>query len=534
MSDKERAYELINEGKYEEAFSIINSLLNESEINNADNRDELYYLLGNIELSNKNFALAKALFEKALSLNPNSACINNNLGVSHKNLGYVVESRKYFEEAIRLVSVNAAANKAEWQRSMSMYVSNYASVYAAHGEPEKSISINKTALDIVAAYNKNILESNLTEEEKKKKLSRTNMRALWNIAIASLEMGNYEQGFRLYDHGFDIELGLLKLRHYPKIPLWRGEKCKTLLIYGDQGLGDEIMYASILPDIIKTHNVILECHPRLISLFKRAFPGVPAYPTRKDEIGADWTQEHEIDAAVSMCLIPKYYRTKKEDFPGKPYLFADKDGDADVNARLKTLNRRLKVGISWAGGTVDTGKKYRNISLNELKPLLDMDCVDFISLQYTKETQESVEKFKKETGITIHHWQEVVDDYDKTACLLMNLDLVISVPQSVIHLSGALGVRTLQLCPKYSMWQCGRYGEDAPWYKSVVNIWQSTPYEWTNVIKEAKDILENVNLEKIRNLVEHSIISSCGVEGIKVDFEKEASNEPNINSEESS
>jgi hypothetical protein len=119
-----------------------------------------------------------------------------------------------------------------------------------------------------------------------------------------------------------------------------------------------------------------------------------------------------------------------------------------------------------------------------------MDC-DFISLQYNAEVVEKVKKFNEQNGTNIHHWQDMIDDYDETAGLLMNLDLVISAPQSIVHLSGALGVTCWRLCASQCMWTHGVHGENAPWYGSVSNYWQEENGKWSTVMEQVtKDFKE--------------------------------------------
>lgn len=493
MSNLEKAYQLFREKKYAESSAVLNTLLNECERDSAQ-ADRLLHFLGLIELEKENYGLARILFQQALSLNPVPATYNN-LGICHEKLGFAVESREYFEKAIERAMLNNEDNEIDWYKSLGLYFANLGSVYVGHGNPEKAIALSKRALELINLYNDRITEKYKTEAERKKHLSRYNMRALWNIALASLERGDYEQGFKLYDAGFDVELGKLSLRHYPKIQLWKGEKCKTLLVYGDQGLGDEIMHASLINRVKQDHNIILECHPRLTDLFKQSFPDIPVYPTRKTK-DTSWTDKHDIDAAVSMCLLYKHYVKTEKDFNTQPYLKANPALVKKYAKKLNNMSDRLKVGISWAGGTNETGKKYRQLPLELLEFMLEME-VDLISLQYTPDAEKDVKWVKDNLGGKIHHWQDVVDDYDRTAALVSNLDLVISVPQSVVHLAGASGTKTLQLCPKYSMWQCGVYGQNPPFYSCVENIWQDEPGNWEPVVAHAEDYVAELISERL-------------------------------------
>jgi hypothetical protein len=164
---------------------------------------------------------------------------------------------------------------------------------------------------------------------------------------------------------------------------------------------------------------------------------------------------------------------------------------ADKCQSLDVDGRKPKIGISWKGGISITNKLPRCIPLETLKPLFALDA-DFISLQYHVNAQHEVDVFNESMGETIiNHWQDVVDDYDLTAGLLENLDLVISVPQSIVHLAGAMGVNTIQLCPKQGLWQMGVYGQNAPWYESVQNFWQPVDGDWKTVVANVVNLLEH-------------------------------------------
>jgi ADP-heptose:LPS heptosyltransferase len=191
-------------------------------------------------------------------------------------------------------------------------------------------------------------------------------------------------------------------------------------------------------------------------------------------------------AIGSLC---KFYRNELDEFPKTPYLKANAEISQKYKDKLNSLSNRKKIGISWRGGTTDTGELFRRIELEKWVDLFKEDF-DFISLQYKDDAEKDLQEFNdKYPEFKIHHWRDVIDDYDETAGLIDNLDLIISVPQSIVHLAGAMGVKTLQLTPYRHMWQMGKFGEDMPWYDSVKNIWQKEHGKWDDVMKEAKEHL---------------------------------------------
>ena len=110
-----------------------------------------------------------------------------------------------------------------------------------------------------------------------------------------------------------------------------------------------------------------------------------------------------------------------------------------------------------------------------------------------------VKEFEDAHNINLNHWQETLNDYDETAGLVENLDLIISVPQSVVHLAGALGQAVWQLAPFRAMWQVGPYGEEMPWYLSATNFWQENDEKWEPVMDRVRNELCNLLAKSISN-----------------------------------
>lgn len=312
----------------------------------------------------------------------------------------------------------------------------------------------------------------------------------FNKGMVQLELGEYGEGF----DAVNDYLPRHDCREYTgegSPPTWDGTKGKTVIVYGEQGIGDEIMFASMIPDLMKDCNVIMDAHLRLAEMFRNSFD-IPVYATREFNC-IRWKHDEKIDYKIPIGSLGKWYRREEKDFPGAPYLKADEKLKSKLKDRLNKLGDKPCIGISWRGGTKSTNKEYRNIPLEMLKPLLEMD-VNWISLNYQDTTGKLLEEFHGKTGLKIHHWKDVIDDYDMTAALVSNLDLVISIPQSVVHLAGSLGTPVWQMCPKKAMWQMGRYGKEMPWYKCARNFWQDESMSWDTVIETIKGELTKWNL----------------------------------------
>jgi tetratricopeptide (TPR) repeat protein len=432
-----------------EAEDIFNGILN------LDKKSPvLLFYLASLFMKKGYNALAIYIYKLSLEINDKLSCSWNNLGYVYRLERMMNEAQEAFKKACEI------------NPNDSDYLLNYGSTFIASGQPDKVIEILDKAL----------------------KIDANNTNALWNRSLAHLEKGDYENGWKEYDSGTRTSDREIRNYHNGGTPLWDGKKGQTVVVYGEQGIGDEIMFASMLPDIMKDCNVILDAHPRLYQIFRNSFPSIPIFGTRKD-LQLHWPAQYKIDARISLGSLGKFYRNKESDFPGTPYLKADAVLIEQYKEKLEKLGNKPKIGVSWKGGTKQTNLKERTITLKKLIPLFKAIDADWISLQYTEEAKEHIDNFEKESGIKIHHWQDAIDDYDFTAALVSNLDLIISVPQSVVNLAGALGIPTFQLTPKQAMWQMGVYGKDMPWYRCVKNIWQTTDGDWDEVINKAKDEL---------------------------------------------
>lgn len=455
------------------------------------NEPILVYYLGCVYLARQQYGFAVVAMERALTLNPEFDQCMNNIATAYRQLGDVDKCIGYFKKAVEIAqrpgyAATFAADAADVPiGNLCDYLGNLGSCYIAQGRAKEALPIFEEALALPYGMKENIY---------------------WNQGLAYLELGDYEKGFVGYDRGQRVSSEKERSYHGSagSTPWWPGPGTKkenfdkpTVVVYGEQGLGDEIMFASCIPDLMKDANVILECHPRLMDMFRAAWPEITIYGTRK-ATQVNWLKNHTIDYKIAIGSLAKFYRKKKEDFPAKPYLISDPKLIQKMRERLAILDNngcRPKIGLSWKGGIGVTNKAPRCIPLDVLRPLMNFD-VDFISLQYHVNAQQEVDMFNEQAGATlIHHWQDVVDDYDMTAGLLPCLNQVISVAQSVVHLAGALGVPTIQMCPVQGLWQMGPYGQNAPWYDSVQNFWQPTDGDWKSVIKNVAQSMEADGLE---------------------------------------
>ena len=433
----QEAAEHHKKGEYAEAEKRYDMLLSQ----NHDNAG-LLATLGTLYLQTGKYGLAIHLLEQALvnkALKASSDVISN-LSLAYKNSGQGEKALRYIEKACSVPDPCAGA------------LANYSGFFTNTGTPDKAIELCNLAL----AKNPEMVVAH------------------WNLALALLEKGEWERGWREHEWGLRMAKHASTMRIDRKIgdlPTWDGTPGKTVVIYGEQGLGDEIMFASMYLDVMAVSNLVIECHKRLITLFERSF-GVPCYGTREDtEIG--WHNNHQLDYRLSSGSLGQFFRNSAQAFPGMPYL------------RTEAVPRgsKFRIGISWTGGGKAGRIQTRAIPLSWWKPILDNDC-EFVSLQYTDQAAEIdiVEKL----GYKITQYPFMANrtlDYDETAKVVKSCDLVISVCTSLVHLSGALGVPCWVMVPNKPAWRYGAKGH-MPWYRSVRLYRQNMGDGWSPVIEK--------------------------------------------------
>ena len=411
-----KANELHLQGKFAEAELIYGQLL-EQNYNNLG----LLATLGSLYVQNQQWGLGIHFLQYAMDGGLKEPDAYTNLAMAYQRSGQYDKARVWYEKSIEGESTPEA-------------LTNYSGMFIESGDAEKCIAMCEKAI----------------------KDNPGIAMAHWNMALALLGEGRWDRAWEEHEWGIGLK-GLREDRDVLGVPRWDGTPGKTVLVYGEQGLGDEIMFASMLPDLLKTNTVVLECQSRLETLFRTAFPQIEAvYGTRWDE-DISWGANHKVDARIAIGSLGKFYRRSRDAFPGTAYLKADP----------LPKGEKFRVGISWQGGGQKLGRvQKRSVPLPWWKSILNVPNVEFVSLQYTdcKEELDVMEAL----GYDIKRMDEYAkaQDYYETARLIASCDLVISVCTSAVHLAGALGVPCYVICPKHPAWRYQNSG-GMPFYKSV-------------------------------------------------------------------
>lgn len=257
---------------------------------------------------------------------------------------------------------------------------------------------------------------------------------------------------------------------------------RNVLLVSEQGVGDDIMFASIIPDVLaRAASAALVCDVRLHRLFRAAFPALRLVAPL-----ADGGVAPECDLIVATGSLGRIFRNRLEDFPGTPYL-RPTDGARAAWATWLGPRQGLRVGVSWRGGIQSTEGDRRSMPLATLRPLLTLDGCEFVNLQYGDVAAELAEENANLPRPIRSPGPGDMSDFDDLAGLVANMDLVVSVQTTLVHLSGAIGAPCLAMIPRKPEWRYGADGESMPWYSSVRLLRQGADGEWASVIARVTD-----------------------------------------------
>ena len=428
-----QAAAFFNDNRLDEAAPLAEQLL----AADADNLVALR-ILGVFARQSKDFDRSLQLLNKALKIAPTNAPLYFDLGVTYTELKLQQQAYENFLLCVK------------HQPTFQPACVNLAAVLEQQERYEDSLPWARKAVELkpdcpLAHYNcaNQLRECGRVAEaiphyQTALRLKPDYIKARWNLAICHLLLGDYANGWPLFEVREIAEE--VKFDKFTQ-PRWGGSLLagKTIVVHAEQGLGDEVLFASCFDDVIASaKKTIITCEPRLLKLFQRSFPKATLYPwTRR----RDWSPlplAEPVDWQIPAGSLPAYFRTTAESFPQRNgFLVADREQVAAWRERFAALGTGLKVGLSCcAGGKANEGRK-RTISLLDWRQILQAPNVDFINLQYGDISEDAAE-IQRELGVTIHDYEEgdPLIDVDGYAAKIAALDLVISVGNAAVHLAG--------------------------------------------------------------------------------------------------
>lgn len=472
---------------------------------------------------------ALPLYRQALKLNPNYADACNNLGNALELLGQLDEAELHLRKALELNPAHADAycnlglvlnRKDRFSEAAHCFIQGIqlqpgnaisfdylGQIYKVWGRFEQALQCMDRAValspDTYSPRNNRgaILEElgryeeALLEYQRAAEIVPYDMTPRWNQAFLFLRQGMLERGWEAHE---------LRLQHGGQVsvrfpyPQWDGSSLegKTLLIYAEQGLGDEIMFGSCIPDVIAmAKHCVIECAPRLADLYKRSFPDATVVGSHRMEVG--WLLDvPKIDVQVAVGSLPRFLRPTLESFPDRTsYLVADPHRVAHWRSRLAGIGPGLKVGICWRSGLV-SGERHKYYSdLTQWGDVFNVPGVHFVNLQYGECAAELAEARKKfGVPITVFEDIDLREQIDESAALMASLDLVISAATAVSEIAGSQGIESFRLNSYGKQWEVLGRTDHMPWHPNTRLFDQILPGDWdTQLAMVAEALKERVD-----------------------------------------
>jgi tetratricopeptide (TPR) repeat protein len=404
---------------------------------------EAWANLGTLLRARDEYGEAETALRHALRLDPGHATALTNLGVVLKETGRIGEAEAAHLEALRLAPDDTET------------MVNLALLREAQGRGGEAEALYRQALALSPGF----------------------ALARWNLALRLLGQGRLAEGWDEYEARFASRR--VSAGRSFTLPLWNGAADGgagggaggRLLVWREQGLGDELMFGTALPDLaagIGPGNLVVEVDARLTGLVGRALPGVT--------VRAETADPADADAHLPMGSLPRLLRPTLSAFPDRrSWMAPDPARLADWRNRLAALGPGLRVGICWGSQNMLGERKASYTTLADWAPLLALPGLIPVTLQYDGREAE-IAAVEAQLGLRIHRWPDtdLKNDLEAVAALIAGLDLVVTVASSVGEMAGALGVPVWRFGPAGDWTALG--SAVRPWFPSM-RLWSARPGE---------------------------------------------------------
>ena len=442
---------------------------------------------GNVLQDKGDARAAIASYKSAIEIEPQNAATHYQMGVALRGLGDIKAAIESYKQALKIKPDYAAA-----YNNMGKAQKDTGDTAAAIDSLKKALKINPNYAEIYSNMGHFLAEigqpsAAIDSFKQALKIKPDYAEAYTNRAHAFLKSGDFALGWQDYEWRWKIS----KLSSAPLTtdrPAWQPQTAGRVLLWSEQGVGDMIMFASIIPELYEcSEQVIVQTDARLIPLFRRAFP--------RDIVYCDHTEiiaENRYDSHIPMGSLPRYFRPDLASFQkaSGAYLKPDAARAARLRQNLLGATGQSLCGISWRGGKDATSKARRSIALNQLAQALAAQNVTLVNLQYGA-VDDELQALKRDFGISVVDVSEIDKfyDLDGLAALISACDHIVSIDNVTVHLAGALGQATRVLLPFACDWRWMVDRSDSPWYPEMTLYRQKIRGDWAGVFEAIKQDL---------------------------------------------
>ena len=445
-----------------------------------------YYNRGIILKRNGRVEEAINNYKQAISLKPDYVQAYNNLGVLYKDNREYKDAVKMFTRAKELQPdhqnsyYNLGLIKKEQglsKEALDLFL-KVLDLNPEHNEAKYNISVVKLYngfLEEAKQYLQEILESDEKHEGAAK-----------HLAIIALKQERFEEVWKLYEYRWKVSPGNKVVWPFQDKPLWKGEKGSRVVLWREQGIGDDIIFLSLVPEVQEMcGSLSVYVDPRLHSLCKRTMPDINFI------LDENALKKGICDYHLPLGSVPGLIRTDIRDFDRTVtgYLKADPQRVGSIRKELD-LRGKTVIGISWRSFK-SLNQTKKSIQLRDMGRIFSGLDVVLVNLQYG-DVDDEIREFEEETGIGVVQCASVDnrDDLDGLAALIEVCDIVISITNVTVHMAGALAKETWVLLPYVPNFWWLLERNDSLWYPSSTLYRQPALDDWDSVYASVKKDLE--------------------------------------------
>ncbi len=466
-------------------------------LENDPHQAGVYSNMGNAYKALKKPEKGIEAFKKSIEIDPD-------FGQAYANLANILIDQERYQEARDWLEIII-----ERQPDYAKAYAQFARSLATQGHDEEASIFYVKALELdpeddatLLNYSQNLkgqkrIDESIEYLEKCLAINPKSEFAHYHMGLFTLLQGkDLKRGFREYQwrwkvEGFPSPKRLFKNKHWTGQPLYD----KSIVVWGEQGVGEEIMFSNMIQNILseKPKKVYLEADHRLVPLFQRTWPELTVF--KRQVKTPEKYLDPSIDFQSSSGSLSRGFRTSFRSFPKhKGYLKPDPKRVEEFQNRYKKIvpKDHLKVGIAWKSLNKTLGGP-KTITLADWEGILSQEKTWFTKLQYGDCAQD-LSDLKEKTGIDIYDDPTIdhKEDLDGLAAQISALDLVITTSNVTAHLAGALNVPALVLVPHVPLWHWFLDRKDSPWYPSLTMFRQYRPKDWMPVLNRVAEHLEGI------------------------------------------
>jgi tetratricopeptide (TPR) repeat protein len=410
---------------------------------------ETYFCRGLLFQKNRNFEEALSSYAFAIKFKPDFAEAYSKRGAVLQDLKRIDEALASCDHSIKIKSdyAQAHSNRGDILQDLKRLDEALASYdYAIELKPDYAEAHSNRGVVLRDLMH---LEEALVSYDKAILLDPQYPEARYNKAILLLQLKQLAIGWDLYQWRWNIKKQFSK-RLETSIPSWDGRtsgKQIKILFWAEQGIGDEIFYFGMLNNFAQFDaQITVSADVRLHALFKRSMPEAEFIDNKEitkvcDEIAFDY--QAPIGDIGHLCSVAKLLEHQSP----KPFLSINNSRSNDFKNKNHFLSDKFVCGISWKSNNKDIGS-VKSLNLIDLSPLLSLENVEFVSLQYGS-TADDIELVEKSIGRKIHTIGDldIFNDLDGLTSLISLCDCVVTTSNITAHLTGAIGKKGMVLMP---------------------------------------------------------------------------------------